>query len=190
MPAAAAQPALLIVDMISLLDFPGAGRMGLLPAARGIQSLRRRFHDEGWPVVYANDNFARWLCGFEDLVRMAGAAGGTAGEVAGLLAPAPQDYQVLKPKHSAFLATPLAVLLAKLGVRRLLVTGMALESCVLATAIEANAREFEVVVAREAVAGRPELRDSAFKVLTGSKAARVLGNRAALAWAGSANRSR
>lgn len=190
MAAASAPPALLVVDMISLFDFPGAGRMGLLPAARGIQALRRRFHAEGWPVVYANDNFARWLCGFDDLVGMAAAAGGMAREVVGLLAPAAQDYQVLKPKHSAFLATPLAVLLAKLGVRRLLVTGMALESCVLATAIEANARELEVVVSRDAVAGRPELRAAAFKVLSGSRAARVLGNRAALAWAGPAHRRR
>src|SRR5690606_24341767 len=183
MAPAPSPPALLIVDMISLLDFPGAARMGPLPAARRIHALRRRFHAHGWPVVFANDNFARWLCGFDELVAMASAAGGTAAEIAELLRPQAQDYLVLKPKHSAFLATPLAVLLAKLGVRRLLLAGMALESCVLATALDANAREFEVAVARDAVAGRPQLRDSAFKVLTGSHAARLVGTRGVPAWA-------
>nr|WP_281383366.1 isochorismatase family cysteine hydrolase [Pseudoxanthomonas broegbernensis] len=174
---------MLIVDMISLLDFPGAARMAPVDAARRIHALRRRCHAHGWPVVFANDNFARWHSDFHGLVAMAAAAGGAAAQIAQLLAPLPQDYLVLKPKHSAFLSTPLAVLLAKLGVRRLLLAGMALESCILATAMDANAREFEVAVAKDAVAGLPELRASALKVLAGSKAARLVTSRGASAWA-------
>jgi nicotinamidase-related amidase len=179
------KPALLVIDMISLLDFPGARRVspGLEACARQVDALRTRFHREDWPVVYANDHFAHWRTGFDALVAMAVARGGVAATVARMLAPHEQDYVVAKPKHSAFLATPLAVLLAKLGVRRLLLSGMALENCVLATALDANAREYEVAVAKDACTGDPRLAGSALALLAGNQAARVLGMRGALRWA-------
>ena len=181
-----APAALLVIDMIGLLDFPGAGTMApqAVAAARRIQFLRRKFHDRDWPVVFANDNFARWRSDFREQVAMAVHAGGPACEIASRLDPGPRDHFVLKPKHSAFLSTPLPVLLAKLGVRRLLLTGMALESCALATAIDANSREYEVAVVRDGVAGRPGLAAPTLKVLQGSGTATVLGSRAAMAWAG------
>lgn len=181
----ASTPALLVIDMISQFDFDDAHRIApsALRAAPRILALRERFHERDWPVVYANDHFARWRADFGELVAMASASGGAAREVAERLAPLARDHRVLKPKHSAFLGTALAVLLAKLRVRRLLLTGMALEGCILATALDANAREFEVAVVREAVAGLPSLRTPAFAVLSGSKAARVLAMRGAVAWA-------
>ncbi len=179
-------PALLVIDMISLFDFPSSARLTApaLAAARRIRGLRGRFHEREWPVVYVNDHFARWRADFRELVALAMASEGAPQEIAGLIAPQPQDYLVPKPKHSAFLGTALPALLAKLGVRRLLLAGMSLEGCVLATALDANAREFEVGVVREAVAGLPGLREPTFKVLTGSGAARVVPLRSALAWAG------
>ena len=185
MAEADAPAALLVIDMISLLDFPSAPRVAprAVAAARRIQRLRAGFHARGWPVVFANDNFARWHSEFREQAAMAMHAGGPAGEIAGCLDPGPRDHYVLKPKHSAFLGTPLPVLLAKLGVRRLLLTGMALESCVLATAIDAHSREFDVAVVRDAVAGLPELAAATFKVLEGARTARVIGSRGALAWA-------
>lgn len=183
--SAPGQAALLVIDMVNRLDFDGADRMAAsaLAAARRIAALRSRFHQHDWPVVFANDNFAQWRADFRELVAMAARTEGEPAHIVRLLAPDVRDYFVLKPKHSAFLATPLAVLLAKLGVRRLLLTGMALESCVLATAADANAREFEVVIVRDAVAGRPTLRQAALRTLEASGTARVLGSRAALAWA-------
>ena len=176
--------------MIGLFDFPDADRMapGAVRAARCIRGFRDAFHRRGWPVVYANDNFAHWQSDFRELIAMASATPGAPQRIAALLEPGPDDYFILKPKHSAFLATALPVLLAKLGVRRILLAGMALEACVMATAIDANAREYQVGVAREAVAGLPALRASAFKVLAGSKAAEVLGGDRAIAWCGRAPR--
>jgi len=180
-------PALLVIDMISLLDFPSGARIApaAVEAAHRIHALRERFHARRWPVVYANDNFAHWQADFREMVAMAAASGGAARDIADLLSPQPQDHLILKPKHSAFLGTALPVLLAKLCVRRLLLTGMALEGCVLATAIDANAREFEVAVVREAVAGQPRLRRPTFEVLAGSKVARLVTLRGAVAWAAS-----
>src|SRR5690606_24001825 len=177
-------PALVVVDMVGLFDFPEADVIApaALRAARNIHTLRERFNDPGWPVVFPNVNFARWQSDFRELVAMASATPGPAGRIAALLQPLPDDHFVLKPKHSAFLATALPVLLAKLGVRRILLAGMALESCVLATAIDANAREYDVAVLRDGVAGRPRLRASTFKVLEGAGIARTIETRNAVAW--------
>ncbi|MDH5833556.1 cysteine hydrolase family protein [Luteimonas kalidii] len=185
-PGSRGPAALLVIDMINRLDFPGAERMapGAIAAARRIQALRDRFHARDWPVIFANDNFADWRSDFRELVAMALNTDGAPATIAKLLAPDARDYVVLKPKHSAFLATPLPVLLAKLEVRRLLLTGLALESCVLATAADANAREFEVAIVRDAVAGLPGLRMQALATLAGSGTARLLPSSQALAWAG------
>ena len=182
--ATPAPPALVVVDMIGLFDFPGADAIApaALRAARSIHGLRERFNRRGWPVVFANDNFARWQADFRELVAMASATPGHAGRIAALLQPLPDDHFILKPKHSAFLATALPVLLAKLGVRRIVLAGMALESCVLATAIDGNAREFEVAVVRDAVAGRRDLRASSFKGLEGAASAVTIDSARAVAW--------
>lgn len=182
---APAPAALLVIDMVNQLDFEGAERMapGAVAAARRIGALRSRFHEREWPVVFANDNFAHWRADFRELVAMAVRTEGAPAEIMRRLAPDARDYFVLKPKHSAFLATPLAVLLAKLGVRRLLLTGMALESCVLATAADANAREFEVAIVRDGVAGKPSLRAAALRTLHDSRTAHVVDSRSAMAWA-------
>ena len=62
--------------------------------------------------------------------------------IARLLAPADDDYFVLKPKHSGFHATPLALLLEHLGTRTLVLTGFTAERCVLFTANDAYMRDF------------------------------------------------
>lgn len=180
--------ALLVIDMIGLMDFPGARRMSrpALSAALRIHALRRAFHARSWPVVFANDDFTHWRGGFGEMTALAAAAEGVPGRIAALLEPDAREHRLLKPKHSAFLGTSLPVLLAKLGVRRLLLTGMALEGCVLATALDANAREYEVAVVRDAVAGLPGLRAATLKVLSGSQAARIVTSRGAIRWAAAA----
>lgn len=167
--------ALLIIDMFSRFDFPGADALAPVAekAARQIRRLRDHFDDRGWPVIYANDNFSDWKRDFRQQVEQCRRDGGTAARIATALSPLPGHYFVLKPKHSAFLASPLPILLAKLGVRRLCLTGMTADSCVLATALDANAREFEVVVALDAVAAMPSQKRRALAVLADSGAARV-----------------
>ncbi|MBH1659489.1 cysteine hydrolase [Stenotrophomonas maltophilia] len=167
--------ALLIIDMFSRFDFPGADARAPAAekAARQIRRLRDHFDDQGWPVIYANDNFSDWKRDFRQQVEQCQQDGGPAARIATALSPLPGHYFVLKPKHSAFLASPLPILLAKLGVRRLCLTGMTADSCVLATALDANAREFEVVVALEAVAAMPSQKRRALAVLEDSGAARV-----------------
>jgi nicotinamidase-related amidase len=68
-----------------------------------------------------------------------------------LLHPDKDDYFVLKPKHSGFYATPLELLLTYLNVRRLILTEVAGNSCILHTAADAYIREFELTVPSDCV---------------------------------------
>ena len=143
--------ALLIVDMISCWDFPDAGK--LLPAASAIApriaALARRCKARGVPVIYANDNRGRWRSDFAALAELSLACGGPGAAITAGLLPAHDDYFVLKPQQSAFVGTPLAQLLGVLQVRRLVITGVASDQCVLATALDARMRGLEVVVPRD-----------------------------------------
>lgn len=156
-------PALLILDMIAVWDFPDAEH--LLPGAQAIAPalarLAGRFRRAGLPVIYANDNRGRWRSDFHALVALALAEGGAGAAIARQLAPEADDYFVLKPKHSAFYATPLELLLADLRIGRLVVTGVAADQCVLASVHDARMRDREVVVPQDCIATQGETRQRA-----------------------------
>lgn len=66
---------------------------------------------------------------------------------------------MLKPKHSAFHATPLDLLLRHLGTRRLVLGGVSSDQCVLYTAADARMRDYDIVVARDCVATQSDERN-------------------------------
>ena len=150
--------ALLLVDVISPFDFDGAD--ALLHHARAatphIAELARRARQAGVPVVYANDNYTDWTGSFEHLVERCTAPDASGRDVVCALRPEPDDYYVLKPKHSAFFQSPLESLLKTLGVRRLVLAGFATDICVLATALDAHMRELELVAPQDATAAETE----------------------------------
>lgn len=146
--------ALLILDMISCWQFsdgPALGRQALR-IAPAIAALKARCVAARVPVVYANDNSGQWRSDFQFLVRESLESPGIAAKITRELEPAPGDYFVLKPKHSAFFATPLEILLDHLATRRLIVTGVASDQCVANTVADARMRDFEVVVPADCVA--------------------------------------
>ncbi|MDF2640429.1 MAG: isochorismatase [Novosphingobium lindaniclasticum] len=149
--------ALLIIDMINRFDFEGAE--ALLPkareAAKVIADLRQEAVKRGHPVIYVNDNFGEWHSERSRLVAQA-LDGGE--EIARLLEPARDDYFVIKPQFSGFYATNLPVLLPKLGVTRLVLTGVATDICVLFTAADAHMREYGLWVPSDAVAAESDER--------------------------------
>jgi len=65
------------------------------------------------------------------------------------LRPTRDDYFVLKPKHSGFYDTTLETLLRDLHVRRVIVTGIAGNICVLFTANDAYMRGMKTVAPRD-----------------------------------------
>ena len=158
---AAGHTALLIIDMINCWDFPDAEK--LLPRAAAIApriaALKARCRKAGVPVIYANDNRGRWRSDFPALVEESLANNSAGAGVTRTLQPGPDDYFVLKPKQSAFFATPLELLLRHLDARRLILTGVASDQCVLVTATEAGMRDLAVVVPRDCVASQSASRN-------------------------------
>lgn len=146
--------ALLVIDMINALDFPEGARLlrQAAPVAPRIARLKRRMKAAGVPVVYANDNFTQWRNDFRELVAICSQDDALGAPLARALPPEPDDYAILKPRHSAFYNTPLEVLLDQLGVGRVVLTGIAADDCVLATAMGARMRGLDVVVVRDGTA--------------------------------------
>jgi nicotinamidase-related amidase len=150
----AARTALVLVDFVNDFDYPGGE--ALLRATRrvvpAVMRLADRAREASVPVIYANDNFERWRSDFSGQVRRLSAPEHPAASIVGPLAPGPDDYYVLKPRHSAFHATPLELLLHSLGVERLVLAGIAADSCVLISACDAHVRGFAVNVPADCVA--------------------------------------
>jgi nicotinamidase-related amidase len=146
--------ALVILDMISPWQFPDADAL-VAEATRitpAIARLKRRCIDAGVPVIYANDNSGQWRSDFRFVVRQSLEAPGPGADITRQLEPGPEDYFVLKPKHSAFLATPFELLLDHLGSKRLVIVGVSGDQCVLNTAVDARMRDFEAVVPADTIA--------------------------------------
>jgi nicotinamidase-related amidase len=146
--------ALLLLDVISDLEFPAGERLlrHALPMARRLARLRVRARRARIPVIYVNDNYGRWQADFRRLTAHSRRAGARGKPVVDLLAPAADDYFVLKPKHSGFFSTALDVLLGYLGARTLILTGMAGNICVLFTASDAYMRDFRLIVPSDCIA--------------------------------------
>jgi nicotinamidase-related amidase len=146
--------ALLLVDVINPLDFAEAGQLlRFLPAmTHKISRLKQRAQKAGVPIIYVNDNFGRWRSDFRRQVKHCLAKKVRGREMAMQLQPGPSDYFVLKPKHSGFFATALEILLRYLGTRRLIITGVAGNFCVLFTANDAYMRDYELFIPADCVA--------------------------------------
>ncbi len=147
--------ALLLIDVINDFEFPRGDELfsHALPIARNISELKKRAHAAGIPAVYVNDNFGRWQSNFDQLVTHCLKDGVRGRPFVEQLAPDPaRDYFVLKPKHSAFYQTPLDLLLKHFGAKRLILTGVATNSCVLFSASDAYMRDMELIVPRDCVA--------------------------------------
>lgn len=157
--AADASPvALLLIDLINPLSFPGAEALiaRALPMAERIARLKADARRAGIPAIYVNDNFGRWRSDFRTIVAHCLEDGVPGHEVAARLRPEADDYFVLKPKHSGFHATALELLLGHLGVHTLVLTGLAGNVCVLFTANDAYMRDFRVVVPEDAIASNSD----------------------------------
>lgn len=148
-----ASRALLLVDFINPLDFAHDRAFALraLRAARRTARLKRVLKPRGVPAIYANDHFGGWTRDFSDLVRSCREREGPGRPLTRLLAPEADDYTVLKPRHSAFYGSPLEFLLDELGVRRLVISGIAADNCVPFTASDAYVRQYRIWVPGDCV---------------------------------------
>jgi len=148
--------ALLLIDVVNDFDFPeGEQLLKLaLPVGKNIADLKKRTKAEGIPAVYVNDNFGRWRSDFKKTVAHCRQARGK--QFVELLLPDEDDYFVLKPKHSGFYSTTLALLLEHLAAKNLILTGIAGNNCVLFTANDAYMHDFKLFVPSDCVVSNTE----------------------------------
>lgn len=146
--------ALLLIDVINDLEFLEGEELlrYALPMARQLAVFKQRTAALGIPTIYANDNFGRWRSDFQAQVEHCLRENVRGRPIAELLCPGPSDYFVLKPKHSAFYSTNLEILLAYLGVKRVILSGVATNICVLFTANDAYLRDLDLMIPRDCVA--------------------------------------
>lgn len=148
------QVAVLLIDVINDMEFPGGEKLvkRAKPIGQRLATLRTRARRSKVPVIYANDNFGRWRSDFSAQVAHCLQDGVRGAELARSLTPAPNDYFVLKPKHSAFYQTCLELLLEHLGVNTLIIGGVTTDSCVTFTASDAYLRGYALRVLRDGCA--------------------------------------
>jgi nicotinamidase-related amidase len=153
--------ALLLIDWINDLEFASGACLlqRALSAAKATAALRRRARASGIPVIYCNDNFGKWRSDFRSILQHCLQDGVRGRPIAEMLAPDEDDYFVLKPKHSGFHSTSLEVLLAHLGARILVLTGIAGNMCVMFTAHDAHMRDYRILVPRDCIASETESDD-------------------------------
>lgn len=143
--------ALLIIDAINRFDFADGARLKAAAEkiVEPILTLRNAADAAEMPTIYVNDNFGEWHSEKTKLVERARTKGG---DIVRQLEPRECDYFIIKPQLSGFYATNLPLLLPKLGVRRLVLTGIAADMCVLFTAGDAHMRDYDLWVPEDAVA--------------------------------------
>jgi nicotinamidase-related amidase len=147
-PTTRSHTALLLVDVINRLEFPGSRSLvrRSLTMSRPLQRLVARARRARIPVVYVNDNFGTWDSDWRKVLDACLAADSPGRAVVQRLVPQEGDYFVLKPKHSGFFCTTLDLLLRYLGARTLILTGIATDICILFTANDAYMRDYRLLV--------------------------------------------
>jgi len=138
--------ALLLIDVINDLAFDGSDAIVASAASMAgpLARLKRRAAAAGVPAIYINDNFGQWRSDFRRTVAHCTARSSPGHDVSTRLRPTARDYFVLKPKHSGFFDTTLDTLLEALHIRRVILTGIAGNICVLFTANDAYMREYKI----------------------------------------------
>ena len=94
-----------------------------LPAAGNIERLKQEAKTHGVPCLYVNDNFA-WQSDFKHLVTRCIQDNVRGAQISRELVPQPDDYFVLKPRHSGFFQTPLDLLLRHLHATKLILADL------------------------------------------------------------------
>lgn len=146
--------ALLIIDMINTLDFPEGKSLlkHALPVAKNILRMKKKLKKKKIPVIYLNDHYGHWRDDWKEVYEHCTQEKFLGKDLSPILEPEDDDYFLLKPKHSGFFGTQLDLLLTELGVKKIIVTGVAGNICILFTVNDAHMRGLKIHVPRNGIA--------------------------------------
>lgn len=159
---------LLLVDVINDLDFPQNEYLVCrsMPLAQRMRELKDRCTAVNIPTIYVNDNKGKWRSDVYAVITQAQRDAVPGRDFVRTLLPGPDDYVVLKPKHSVFLGTPLDLLLETIGAHTIILAGLTTNACVLVSAGELYVRGFRLFVPRDCVeALTPDAQTPALKLM-------------------------
>ena len=146
------KPALLIVDMQK--DFVKGERKAIIPHVIRLREIAQNLH---MPVIFVQEMHRTSAIdyGIELYFGPPHTREGTQGaELVPELEPSSSDFVInYKRRYSAFFQTDLDLLLRSLKVRTLIMAGVVTEVCILATAFDAHAYDYFVVVVKDCVSG-------------------------------------
>ncbi|MBI5486406.1 MAG: cysteine hydrolase [Deltaproteobacteria bacterium] len=153
-------PAVIVVDM--LCDnihgaHAGPARDAALAVVPAINRILDAAHERRWPVIFACDSFLPDDFIFHGRMKPHALRGTPGADPIPELHRAPDDTVLPKRRFSAFFKTDLGQTLRLLAVDTVLVAGISTHFCVLATALDAVANDFQTVLVEDAcAAARPE----------------------------------
>lgn len=160
--------ALLVIDMENAFITPTSphcirGAAATIPAVSRAVAFAR---EQGIPVffikrIYRSNGsdveltrYAGWKEGGRSMTPAS--TGPHSAQVPEALRPRPGDYTIVKPRWSAFFHTELDLILRRLGVRTVVLTGTTTPNCVRTTAYDANALDYNVVVLSDCCSSQTE----------------------------------
>ncbi|WP_050613541.1 isochorismatase family cysteine hydrolase [Bacillus testis] len=155
------ETALLIIDMINHFQFANGDDCfhHTQSIVAPILQLKERARQNQVPVIYINDHYNLWQADYLKIINFCLTPQNES--YISHIAPKEDDYFLIKPKHSAFYGTALNTLLHHLGAKKLIITGIAGNICVLFTANDAYMREYTLCCPDDCIASADQ-RDNAY----------------------------
>jgi len=123
-----------------------------IAAAQRTAALKQRAGRSGLPIIYVNDMLGDWRTDQRTIYARCTRSQARGASIARLLKPSANDYFLTKPAHSAFYCTALPPLLEALDVGTLILTGLAVDMCVLFTANDGHLRQMKLHIPRDCTA--------------------------------------
>ncbi|QGP91999.1 Maleamate amidohydrolase [Neomoorella glycerini] len=162
--------ALLIIDMQNDFCLPGAPFevSGALKVAAKIKEALEACRKNGLPIVhvirhYRPDGSDVEITRYEAFLNAGGALipGSKGAKIIEELKPIEGEYLIVKQRWSAFFQTELDILLKRLGVDQVVITGVQTPNCIRGTVWDANSLDYEVIVLTDGTGAKtPEVHEA------------------------------
>lgn len=160
--------ALLVIDMQKAFVEPGAahcikGAKATVPAIaaavgdareKGITVIwvKRQYREDGSDVEFTRK--AAWLAGGKTMAP--GSVGINSEELAEGLVMEPGDYEIIKPRWSAFFLTELDLILRRKGIDTVILTGTTTPNCIRTTCYDAIALDYHTYILENCCSSQTE----------------------------------
>lgn len=160
--------ALLVIDMQKAFVEPGAahcikGAMATVPEiasvvrearAQGISIfwVKRQYREDGSDVEFTRKD--AWLAGGKTMAP--GSTGLNSEELAEGLAMEAGDYEIIKPRWSAFFMTELDLILRRKGIDTVILTGTTTPNCIRTTCYDAIALDYQTYIIERCCSSQTE----------------------------------